>query len=72
MSGSGDQSSFDIGDRVIAAHGLGGFLRPKVRSGTPGVIIGRSPGGRFIVHFNTGHTLTVDAEQLADKDRRCP
>jgi hypothetical protein len=67
MFGPDDRSSFDLGDRVIAAHGLGGFLRPKVRPGSPGVITGRSPDGRFIVHFNTGHTITVDPEELADR-----
>jgi hypothetical protein len=65
MFGPENTPSFDIGDRVIATHGVAGFLRPKVRPGTPGVITGRSPDGRFIVHFTTGHTLTVDAEQLA-------
>jgi hypothetical protein len=34
--GPGYQASFDIGDRVIATHGVGGFLRPKVRPGSPG------------------------------------
>ncbi|WAM19454.1 hypothetical protein [Rhodococcus sp. JS3073] len=52
--GSGSGEPLDIGDRVIAAADLGGFLRPRIRHGTPGVIIGCTPDGLLTVHFATG------------------
>lgn len=71
-----DSEVLDLGDRVRAACGLGGVLRPKVRRGTPGVVVGRADDGRLIVHFTTGSTWHTDAAHLIpqppgrDKRRR--
>jgi hypothetical protein len=55
---------FDVGDRVVAAEHLGGFLRPHVRSGTRGVVTARAPDGRFLVAFVNGRSHSVSEAQL--------
>jgi hypothetical protein len=56
--------AFDVGDRVVAAEHLGGFLRPHVRSGTRGVITARVPDGQFLVAFVNGRSHSVTEAQL--------
>jgi len=56
---------FDVGDRVIAVEGIGGWLRPRVPRHTHGVVIARKLSGEFEVHFDGGHTEVVGPELLA-------
>jgi hypothetical protein len=56
--------ALDVGDRVVAAEHLGGFLRPQVRSGTRGVITARTPDGQFLVAFVNGRSHSVTAAQI--------
>ena len=59
------RAGLDVGDRVTAAEGLGGFLRPRVPAGTPGVITTRLPGGLLRVRFVTGQAVSAAPGQLA-------
>jgi hypothetical protein len=54
----------DIGDRVIAAERLGGFVRGRVRRGTQGIVIGGTADGRVIVTFGTKFIYTVQRQHL--------
>ena len=58
------RAALDVGDRVTAAEGLGGFLRPRVPAGTPGIITARPPGGLLQVRFVTGQTISAAPDQL--------
>jgi hypothetical protein len=58
----------DVGDRVVAVHHLGGFIRPKVRRGSPGVVVARTPDGTLQVTFTTGHTLALAPDAVALPD----
>ena len=58
------RAGLDVGDRVTAAQGVGGFLRPRVPVGTPGIIAARLPGGLLRVRFVTGQTISVAAGRL--------
>ncbi len=59
-----DPPRFEPGDRVRAAQGIGGMLRPRVRRDTAGIVTELAPQGRFVVHFTTGHREVVDADDL--------
>ncbi len=60
----------DVGDRVVAVHHLGGFVRPKVRRGTAGVVVERSPDGTLQVSFASGHTLALHPDDVSLPDPR--
>ncbi|ELB93677.1 hypothetical protein Rwratislav_07750 [Rhodococcus wratislaviensis IFP 2016] len=61
-AGSGEP--LDIGDREIAAADLGGFLRPRIRRGTPGVVIGCTSNGLLTVHFANGRVQHASPDEL--------
>ena len=58
------RAGLDVGDRVTAAEGLGGFLRARVPAGTAGIITARLPGGLLRVRFVTGQTVSAAPGQL--------
>jgi hypothetical protein len=51
---------FDVGDRVVARHNLGGFFRATVRRGVFGVVTERRPDGAVRVAFSNDQHLTLD------------
>jgi hypothetical protein len=59
---------YELGDRVLAAEDLGGFLWPKVRRGSSGIVIGHGPLRTIIVHFAGRHTMRVEPEVLIALD----
>ena len=54
--------SFTVGDRVVAARGIG-LIRPRVPRGTVGIVAAFSPVGELEVQFSNGRVelLTPDA-----------
>lgn len=62
--GAGAGEPLDVGDRVIAAADLGGFLRPHIRRGTPGVVIGCGFDGLLTVHFANGRVQHASPDEL--------
>ncbi len=56
----------DKGDRVIAAMGIGGFLRAKVPKGTKGIVtdISGDLPFRYTVHFENGETAECSERQI--------
>ncbi|WP_037232040.1 hypothetical protein [Rhodococcus wratislaviensis] len=63
-SGQGVGEPLDLGDRVIAAVDLGGFLRPRIRRGTRGVVIGCGFDGLLTVHFANGRVQHASPDEL--------
>jgi hypothetical protein len=66
MSGGG--LPFELGDRVLAAEDLGGFLWPKVRRGSSGIVIGLGPLTTIVVHFCGRHTMRVEPDLVIGLD----
>lgn len=62
---AGPPPLFDVGDRVVAADGVGGMFRPRVRRGERGIVVAREAAGELRVRFANGRTRTVHAAQLA-------
>ncbi|WP_143051374.1 hypothetical protein [Rhodococcus koreensis] len=62
--GAGAGEPLDVGDRVLAAADLGGFLRPRIRRGTPGVVIGCRFDGLLAVHFANGRVQHASPDEL--------
>ena len=62
----------DVRDRVVAVHHLGGFIRVKVRRGSPGAVVDHSPDGTLTGTFASGLTLAVHADDVALPDPRDP
>ena len=60
----------DVGDRAVAVQHLGGFIRPKVRRGTAGTVVERSPEGTLRVTFASRPTLAVHPYDLSLPDPR--
>jgi len=56
------RTAFAVGDRVVAARGIG-MIRPRVPRGTEGVVAAHSPVGELEVQFVNGRVelLTPDA-----------
>ena len=61
---AGNAPLFDVGDRVVAAQGIGGMLRPRVRRGEHGIVVSRTLRGELAVRFANGPTERVDAGWL--------
>jgi hypothetical protein len=59
---------FETGDRVVAIEDLGGFLWPKVRRGSSGIVIGHGPLRTLVVHFAGRHTMRVEADVVIGLD----
>jgi hypothetical protein len=59
-----DTAGFETGDRVLAAHDIGGMFRPRIPRGTGGIIIELTPHGRLVVHFTGGHRVTIDTDDV--------
>ena len=55
-------AGFELGDRVVATHDLGGFWRPRVRRGSLGIVIGYRIGGTLLVHFTLADLVVEDNE----------
>ena len=71
MVGLDGPPELDVGDRVVALHRLGGFLRAAVPRGTHGVIIARDTApATLTVRFTNGRTLNVDPADVALPDPR--
>jgi len=64
-----DPPRFETGDRVLAAHHIGGVFRPRVLDGTAGIVIKLTAQGRLIVHFAGEHREVVDAEDITFAER---
>jgi hypothetical protein len=69
-AGADRPPELDVGDRVLALGSLGGFLRPKVPAGMPGIVVGRHPAAGLRVRFVNGCTLDVDSAYLGLPDLR--
>jgi hypothetical protein len=61
---------FELGDRVRATEDVGGFWWPKVRRGSPGIVVGWGPRSTVLVHFNRTHTLAVEPGSIIGADPR--
>jgi hypothetical protein len=59
-----DTNGFETGDRVLAAHDIGGMFRPRVPRGSAGIIIELTGHGRLIVHFTGKHRVIVDTDDV--------
>lgn len=61
-----ERPAFAVGDRVVAARGIG-IIRPRVPRGTVGVVAAYSPVGELEVQFVNGRVelLTPDAVTAA-------
>lgn len=70
MPGPDRPPELDIGDRVVAVHSLGGFLRARVSRGMAGVVVARTSAGGVRVVFTHGRTLDVDPDDVALPDPR--
>ncbi len=68
MPGADRPAEMDVGDRVVALHPLGGFVRAKVPRGTAGVVAARDTAGGLRVRFANGRTLDVDPADVALPD----
>lgn len=55
--------TIDVGDRVSATVGIGGFFWPRVKPGARGIVIARVPGG-FEVYFGGRDRVRVDPSQV--------
>ncbi len=64
-----DPPRFETGDRVIAAHHIGGVFRPRVPHGTVGIVIELIAQGRLVVHFAGEHREVVDVEDITFTER---
>jgi hypothetical protein len=54
---------FAVGDRVVAARGIG-LIRPRVPSGTAGVVAAYSPVGEVEVQFDNGRVELLRPDAL--------
>ncbi len=71
MTGPDRPPELDVGDRVVAVHSLGGFLRARVSRGMAGVVVARSrAGGGVRVVFTNGRALDVDPDDVVLPDPR--
>ena len=61
----GMPSRFDVGDRVVAARGIGGLLRRRIRAGSPGVVIARGGDDCYAEAFGHNHTETVAGRDVS-------
>ncbi len=55
----------DVGDRVVAAHHLGGYFRRLVPRDTVGAVVDRPVDRSLGVAFATGHPLRMDPTDVA-------
>ena len=60
----GARRDFAVGDRVVAAAGIG-LIRPRVPEGTPGVVAAFSPSGEMEVQFANGRVELLRPDSLA-------
>lgn len=59
---------FDVGDRVITARRIGGWLRPRVGRGVGGIVIGCLSTAMVEVQFDDGHREVVGTAMLRQVD----
>lgn len=70
MPGPDRPRELDVGDRVLALHSLGGFLRPRVSAGMAGIVVSRHPAAGVRVRFVNGCILDVDGADVGLPDPR--
>ena len=64
--------SFDVGDRVLVVGNIGGLFRPRVREGTPGIVIARGVDDQYTVAFGLRTEAVAGHKLIASPDRAQP
>jgi hypothetical protein len=64
ISGLGEPFRLDVGDRVKLTGGLGGLWHSQLKSGSTGVVIAHSAGGKLKVRFDNAQVKIVLPERL--------